>query len=143
MTASLYQSASTAGSCVGFAMRLTVGATMGGAQLILGLETACPQAVRLLVLLLILIVLMILPDHMGAQVKIGSKIKSMSKRSSPPACSSRPVGGLDEQRCPLSRFAQRSGCKSTASAYFFGNAMACAATHCHSPLRSTQVSVKR
>ena len=27
--------------------------------------------------------------------------------------------------------------------YFFGSAMACAATHCHSPFRSTQVSVKR
>jgi hypothetical protein len=30
-----------------------------------------------------------------------------------------------------------------AARYFFGNAMACAATHCHSPFRSTHVSVKR
>jgi hypothetical protein len=27
--------------------------------------------------------------------------------------------------------------------YFFGSAMAWAATHCHSPFRSTQVSVNR
>ena len=45
---------------------------MDGAQSILRLKTACPQAVGLLFLLLILIVLMILPDRMGAQAKIRS-----------------------------------------------------------------------
>ena len=91
---------------------------MGEAQSILKLETACPQAVRLLFLLLILILLMILPERVDAQGKIRSKIKSMSK-----------IVSLHENVLE--------------TIYFFGSAMACAATHCHSPFRSTQVSVKR
>jgi hypothetical protein len=58
------------------------------------METACSRrrgTVRPLFLLLILIVLMILPERLGAEVKIRSKIKSMSKRSSSRAqiCSSK------------------------------------------------------
>jgi len=127
MTASLYQSGSTGVLDVAFGMGVTVGATMGGAQSILKLETAFSRGrgtVGLLFLLLILIVLMILPERMDAQGKIRSKITSMSKRFD--------VSGTGACRLQLRR-----------NAYFFGSAMACAATHCHSPLRSTHVSVKR
>lgn len=53
---------------------------MGRAQSRDSMETTFHQAFGLLFLLLIVIVLMILLERMGAQVKIRSRIKSMSKR---------------------------------------------------------------
>jgi hypothetical protein len=97
---------------------------MAEAQCFSDFEIACARrcgTVGPLFLLMILIVLMILRERMDAQVKIRSTIKSMSMRFDPPA-----------QR--------RAGSRAR---YFFGSAIAWAATHCHSPFRSTQVSVKR
>jgi hypothetical protein len=54
-------------------------------------------------------------------------------------CSRGPVGDVGVARpYPAFRTAKR-----LQKNYFFGSAMACAATHCHSPFRSTHVSVNR